>query len=148
MSKTVNKRKQTLRRKTITNKNIILIIVLIAIAGSIYYFNSKKASFGTEFDGDVKRSLSAPSDYIPDEEAIKEKSNIFSLAPELRGIAGYLNTDENINISIQGLKGKVVLVDFWTYTCINCIRTFPYLRTWYEKYEDDGLVIIGVPICL
>lgn len=42
------------------------------------------------------------------------------------------------------LKGKVVLIDFWTYTCINCQRTFPYLRSWHEKYKDQGLVIIGV----
>ncbi len=45
---------------------------------------------------------------------------------------------------ISDLKGKVVLVDFWTYTCINCIRTLPYLKGWYGKYEKDGLVIIGV----
>lgn len=42
------------------------------------------------------------------------------------------------------LKGKVVLIDFWTYTCINCIRTLPYLKNWHEKYKDQGLVIIGV----
>ena len=42
------------------------------------------------------------------------------------------------------LKGKVVLIDFWTYSCINCIRTLPYLKAWYEKYKDQGLVIIGV----
>jgi thiol-disulfide isomerase/thioredoxin len=45
---------------------------------------------------------------------------------------------------MESLRGKVVLVDFWTYSCINCIRTQPYLNTWYEKYEKDGLVIIGV----
>lgn len=47
-------------------------------------------------------------------------------------------------LSIGDLRGKVVLVDFWTYTCINCIRTLPYLRAWYEKYEQDGLEIVGV----
>lgn len=45
---------------------------------------------------------------------------------------------------LKDLKGKVVLVDFWTYTCINCIRTLPYLKTWHEKYGDKGLVIVGV----
>lgn len=45
---------------------------------------------------------------------------------------------------IESLRGKVVLIDFWTYTCINCIRTLPYLRDWHEKYKDKGLVIIGV----
>ncbi len=47
-------------------------------------------------------------------------------------------------ITLESLKGKVVLVDFWTYTCINCIRTLPYIRSWYEKYKDKGLVIVGV----
>ncbi len=61
-------------------------------------------------------------------------------APGLQGIQGYINTDENISIE----KGKVVLVDFWTYSCINCIRTLPYLTAWDQKYRDDGLLIIGV----
>ena len=45
---------------------------------------------------------------------------------------------------MEDLRGKVVLVDFWTYTCVNCIRTFPFLRDWHEKYADLGLVIVGV----
>ena len=44
----------------------------------------------------------------------------------------------------EGLRGKVVLVDFWTYSCINCLRTLPYVRAWAEKYKDQGLVVIGV----
>jgi len=47
-------------------------------------------------------------------------------------------------LKISELRGKVVLVDFWTYTCINCLRTLPYLKGWWEKYKDKGLVIIGV----
>lgn len=47
-------------------------------------------------------------------------------------------------LELSKLKGKVVLIDFWTYTCINCIRTLPYLKSWHEKYKDKGLVIIGV----
>jgi thiol-disulfide isomerase/thioredoxin len=47
-------------------------------------------------------------------------------------------------LTMQGLRGKVVLIDFWEYTCINCIRTFPYLKAWNEKYRDKGLVIVGV----
>jgi len=65
----------------------------------------------------------------------------FKLAPELAQISGYINTGP---ITLADLKGKVVLVDFWTYSCINCIRTIPYLNAWNEKYADDGLVIIGV----
>ncbi len=61
-------------------------------------------------------------------------------APELTGIKGWINSEP---INITSLKGKVVLVDFWTYSCINCIRTLPYLRSWHEKYSPK-LVIIGV----
>ena len=46
--------------------------------------------------------------------------------------------------TIEDLRGKVVLVDFWTYTCINCVRTLPHLTAWYERYKNDGLVIVGV----
>ena len=65
----------------------------------------------------------------------------FEKAPELQGIVAYLNTN---NITLSDLRGKVVLIDFWTYTCINCIRTFPYLKEWHNKYSDKGFVIIGV----
>jgi thiol-disulfide isomerase/thioredoxin len=45
---------------------------------------------------------------------------------------------------MQQLRGKVVLVDFWTYTCINCIHVLPYVKTWNDKYKDQGLVVVGV----
>lgn len=62
-------------------------------------------------------------------------------APELKGIEGWINSQPQ---TIEKLKGKVVLVDFWTYSCINCIRTQPYLKQWYDRYKDHGLEIIGV----
>lgn len=62
-------------------------------------------------------------------------------APELTGIATWINSSP---LTMESLRGKVVLIDFWTYSCINCIRTQPYLNAWYDKYEKDGLVIIGV----
>jgi thiol-disulfide isomerase/thioredoxin len=61
--------------------------------------------------------------------------------PEFIGIAGWLNSEA---LTKASLKGKVVLVDFWTYSCVNCVRTLPYLKEWYKKYKDRGLVIIGV----
>lgn len=63
-------------------------------------------------------------------------------AADFVGITKWLNT--NSQLSIKDLKGKVVLVDFWTYTCINCIRTLPHVTSWYDKYKDDGFVVIGV----
>lgn len=62
-------------------------------------------------------------------------------APEIAGIFGWINSGP---LTVASLKGQVVLVDFWTYSCINCIRTFPYLTRWYDQYKDKGLVIIGV----
>ena len=62
-------------------------------------------------------------------------------APELKGITHWLNSEP---LTLAALKGKVVLIDFWTYSCINCVRTLPYLKGWYDKYKDKGFVIIGV----
>ena len=62
-------------------------------------------------------------------------------APELAGIDHWLNSEP---LTLASLRGKVVLVDFWTYSCINCIRTLPYVEGWYQKYEADGFVVIGV----
>jgi thiol-disulfide isomerase/thioredoxin len=62
-------------------------------------------------------------------------------APEIKGIKAWINNEP---LTIEELRGNVVLVDFWTYSCVNCIRTFPALKQWHAKYADDGLVIIGV----
>ena len=62
-------------------------------------------------------------------------------APELIPGGVWFNSDP---LSLSKLRGKVVIIDFWTYSCINCQRTFPYLRDWWSKYQDKGLVIIGV----
>lgn len=70
--------------------------------------------------------------------------SVYPQAPELQGIASYINTENGNPIKLADLKGKVVLFDFWTYTCINCIRTIPYLNEWYDRYADEGLVILGV----
>ncbi len=64
-----------------------------------------------------------------------------SIAPDLSGISGWINTDE---FTLGSLRGEVVLVDFWTYTCVNCLRTLPYLKDWHEKYDDLGLNIVGI----
>jgi thiol-disulfide isomerase/thioredoxin len=61
--------------------------------------------------------------------------------PGFDGAAGWLNSEP---LTPDGLRGKVVLVDFWTYTCINWLRTLGYVRAWAEKYEDRGLVVVGV----
>lgn len=91
------------------------------------------------FDGINSQLLpEAKHQAIPD-------SGVFNVAsypaPELTGIDQWINSKPQ---RLANLKGKVVLVDFWTYSCINCIRNNPYLEDWYTKYKDDGLVVIGV----
>jgi len=108
-------------------KEWILTIVLIIIASSIYYLESGKV---------------APEFVNLDLGDVELKDGKFPKAPELRGIVGYLNSDEEFKI--EDFRGQVVLIDFWTYTCINCIRTLPFLTDWDRKYRDEGLVIIGV----
>src|SRR5690349_21446258 len=61
--------------------------------------------------------------------------------PLLGGASGWLNSQP---LTTAGLRGKVVLIDFWTYTCINWRRSLPYVRSWCKKYKDHGLVVIGV----
>ncbi|HEY1756915.1 MAG TPA: cytochrome c biogenesis protein DipZ [Bryobacteraceae bacterium] len=61
--------------------------------------------------------------------------------PDLSGAVAWLNSPP---LNAESLKGKAVLVDFWTYSCINCLRTLPYIRAWADKYKDSGLVVIGV----
>lgn len=68
--------------------------------------------------------------------------NTNTKAPEFTGITQWLNTEKPL--TLKELKGKVILVDFWTYTCINCIRTLPYVTAWYDKYKDDGFVVVGM----
>ncbi|HEY5660497.1 MAG TPA: cytochrome c biogenesis protein CcdA [Gaiellaceae bacterium] len=62
-------------------------------------------------------------------------------APEFQGLGAWINSAP---LSLRQLRGKVVLVDFWTYSCINCLRTLPYLESWDARYRRDGLVIVGV----
>ncbi len=102
-------------------KSVLFVILLAAVIGLIVY-------------------LQEPSKEIERVSVVQKKSGI--PAPELAGIAGYINTD---SIKISDFVGKkVVLIDIWTYSCINCQRTLPYLAMWHEKYNDKGLQIIGV----
>jgi len=113
------------------NKIIVLIIAILIIFGIIYYLESMRIKPVIKNTLDNKNAK---------EVALKDGK--YQKAPELTGIKGHINTKEGLKIS--ELKGKVVLVDFWTYSCINCIRTLPFLTEWYVKYKDRGLEIIGV----
>jgi cytochrome c biogenesis protein CcdA/thiol-disulfide isomerase/thioredoxin len=73
-----------------------------------------------------------------------KKLPVLGVAPEFVGTQQWFNTPGEGPLTLRGLRGRVVLVDFWTYSCINCIRTLPYLKAWDAKYRKDGLMIVGV----
>jgi cytochrome c biogenesis protein CcdA/thiol-disulfide isomerase/thioredoxin len=76
--------------------------------------------------------------------AAGERLPTYFQAPNFVGTQDWFNTPGDRPLSIDQLRGQVVLVDFWTYTCINCIRTLPYIEAWYRKYHGDGFTVVGV----
>jgi cytochrome c biogenesis protein CcdA/thiol-disulfide isomerase/thioredoxin len=76
--------------------------------------------------------------------AAARKLPVLGTAPEFTETQDWFNTPGNKPLTLASLRGRVVLVDFWTYTCINCIRTLPYLKAWNAAYAKDGLTIVGV----
>jgi cytochrome c biogenesis protein CcdA/thiol-disulfide isomerase/thioredoxin len=75
------------------------------------------------------------------EQASSSSLRDFGQAPEVKGISRWINSKP---LTLKKLRGKVVLVDFWTYSCINCLRTLPHVKAWYSTYRDRGLVVLGV----
>jgi len=74
-------------------------------------------------------------------DSVEPQSQYLGSDLEFSGLGPWLNSDP---FTLYEQRGKVVLIDFWTYTCVNCIRTLPYLKEWHKKYSDHGLVIVGV----
>ena len=120
-------------------KPYILTVTILAVIGAIFFLNSSNAKRGG--GGEIITVTPRASDELSSRE---EKSKKYELAKEITTPDGFINTDGN-SVTIGEFVGKkVVLLDFWTYSCINCQRTTPYLNSWYEKYKDKGFVIIGV----
>ena len=104
--------------------SIFFVIIAVGVISISYFYD----------EVDLKRNTT-------DDTNIDDKK-FLRTSPELQGISGYINTSsDEIN---QNIEGKVVIYDFWTYSCINCIRTLPYLTAWDDKYRDEGLVIVGI----
>lgn len=119
---------------------VMAIAVVSVIAGFAIYFNTQEASISTKKSTSAEYiDLTAQND--KDGKMIQIDKSQFKKAKDFSKISEYINTKP---ISLDDLRDKVVLVDFWTYSCINCIRTIPYLNEWYDKYSDKGLVIIGI----
>lgn len=114
------------------------IILVVAISGASVYFSSLEPQI-QEAQSKLDNSQMQGKDVS---EIPKIDKSGFKKAPELTGISGYINTTpEELDAD---MKDKVILYDFWTYSCINCIRTLPYITAWNTKYADQGLLIIGI----
>ena len=137
-------------RAEIKNAIMVVVIVAIAIGGIGSYFNSLDMSktmpiqpnqIQSQDNSTLSNGKTSPTSTSVNILPPIDESHNFK-APDLVGISGYVNTNpEDLK---NAMKNKVVLYDFWTYSCINCIRTLPYITAWNEKYADKGLLIIGV----
>lgn len=142
-----------------------LVMVLVALA--------MLGKYDTRFENDLARDGSLPSFLIDPSHSLEEshaassrlaelrghkarsrggveaadaglKLPVLGMAPEFVDTQHWFNTPDDRPLKLSSMRGHVVLVDFWTYSCINCIRTLPYLESWYEKYKHDGFTIVGV----
>lgn len=119
-------------KKEIKNALIAGLVIAVAVTGVAAYFMSIDKSNLTD-----NSALTEPVSSTPPQDESK-----YPAAPDLTGITGYINTSPS-EIK-DATKNKVVLYDFWTYSCINCLRTLPYLEAWNAKYADKGLIIVGI----
>ncbi len=145
-------------------KNIILAVVVVGIVGAVWYLESKKpgSTLGPAQDVTVA-TTTAPLPGAPSgvgtttsnaasiaaevlaaarRKDVAAKAAVYPKAKELLDPTGFINTPP-FRLSDYAGK-KVILLDFWTYSCINCIRTLPYLKAWYAKYKDEGLLVVGI----
>ncbi len=116
---------------------LILVVLFIGAGVFVQYGKNGKALFNVSLLGSSKVEGTA-------QKATQNSEPKFvndGPAPDFVGITKWLNSEP---LTMEQLQGKVVLVDFWTYSCINCIRTLPYITKWYKDYKDQGLVVVGV----
>ncbi len=127
-----------LRPARIAVPTLVLAVVLVVACGDADTSSSAGAA-------SVASAISTapPADPTPQPAAHGPGLAISSAAPQFVGLEGWINS-EALSMEQLAADDRVVLVDFWTYTCINCIRTLPFLRDWHEKYADRGLTIVGV----
>ncbi len=122
-------------------------VAVLAAAAVISTGADKTLLAGTSSEGissvekEVLETVPKVLDYFVSKVKADTMDNAQGAMPSLAGAVQWLNSPE---LSGESLKGKVVLVDFWTFDCINCQRTLPYVKDWAKKYEKDGLVVIGV----
>lgn len=112
---------------------LTLLAVVLVIGAAIYYLESHQPG---------PNSSTSVTELTPNNMPTSEKEQKFAKAKELVTPTGFINTAP---LKLSDVVGRqVILVDFWTYSCINCQRTLPYLNAWHDKYKDQGLTIVGV----
>jgi len=104
-------------------RTILLVLIISGLLGAYIIFNSLNDLYNSD--------TTDPT----------QAGEVGQQAPEFKSNTPWVNTKP---LSLEALKGKVVIVDFWTFSCRNCINTFPHLKEWHKNYSDDGLVIVGV----
>ena len=112
----------------------LLVAVGVIIAAAVFAVSQSNQSNGNAASQLAGAAAGAPD---PDLIAVADRP----AAPEFTGLAGWLNSPP---LTVSGLKGQVVLIDFWTYSCVNCVRTLPHLQALQSKYGAKGLTIIGM----
>lgn len=129
----------------------VLIVMAVAIAFNTFQGLQRDVpSYSTALQGSakVRGQLNALTG-VRATPLTKCNSNATALvdcgpAPAFKGVTAWLNTPEGKPLTMSALRGKVVLVDFWTYSCINCQRTLPHVEAWYREYAKDGFVVVGI----
>lgn len=141
-----------MNRDNVSAVAMAIAVIAIIVGFGIYFNNPSLNKASSSSQQQLEKVVSAATTTNGTIKTIKldkaqflqiDKSQ-FQKAPEFAQIAGYINTPSSAPLTLASLKGKVVLVDFWTYSCINCIRTLPHLNDWYQRYADKGFVIVGV----
>ncbi|MDE1970041.1 MAG: thioredoxin family protein [Patescibacteria group bacterium] len=127
-----------------TKSLLVLIVIITIVIGAGFYVDTRLRGINLMFNTTVIPRNGTQSDSSSTAEAsLASKIDLknYGMAPDFAGISTWLNSSP---LTIEGLRGKVVLIDFWTYSCINCIRTLPYVTKWYDTYKNNGFVVVGV----
>lgn len=124
-------------------QQIFGVLVLLLAAAMFFQYDTLVINQLTAFfpQSTLEQKLAGTNNNQTVQAMAKIQFQNMGAAPEFTGISHWLNSEP---LTMASLKGKVVLVDFWTYSCINCIRTLPYVTKWYDQYKTDGLVVVGV----
>lgn len=122
------------------------VVAILFIIVGLLIFTGYDKKFQTWVSTNTPFNFDALSvNFLPDSSVKIDEGKLFNVTPykaaEFKGLENWINSEP---LTLESLKGKVVMVDFWTYSCINCIRNNPYIEKWYQTYKDDGFVVVAM----